>query len=163
MPKFNTKLSIKLASLPINTYSRQQFAIQSNGEILMKFILQSLSALSLGLSTMAAFAAPKALITHNLTDKESNAYVAGAPSPYPTPAMKTKEIAWNYVRMACFGHATNDVCEAEVKMETDTSNPVLIGRVQMNLKTGEISPKILSANGYTIKVNGLAETTITKN
>ena len=62
--------------------------------------------------------------------------------------------------MACFGHTVNGTCSAVVKMSTNTANPVTVGTVTMNLDTGDITPKQLSANGYTIIVNGPGETTI---
>lgn len=129
----------------------------------MNFMLKSLSAIALGLSAVAAFAAPKSLVTHNLTNQESNAFVANTPSPYPTAANKTSQVAWNFVILACYGHSQNNICAAEVKMATDTANPILVGTVKMDLKTGDITPKIISANGYTLTVNGPGEATITKN
>jgi hypothetical protein len=47
-------------------------------------------------------------------------------------------------------------------MATNTPNPVELGWVSMNLVTGDISPKFLSANGYTLEVNGPGETTISE-
>ena len=41
--------------------------------------------------------------------------------------------------------------------ESATNNPVELGWVQMNVSTGDIIPKTLSANGYTLKVIGVAE------
>ncbi len=41
-------------------------------------------------------------------------------------------------------------------------NPVDIGVVSMDLDSGDIIPKQISANGYTLNVKGPGETTITK-
>lgn len=130
----------------------------------MKLMLKSLSAAALYLGAATIYAAPSYLTTHNNTNLESNAVVAGTPSPYPTPAHTTRQVYWNLVRFACYGHTTDgNKCTAVIKVGTNTSNPIEVGRVYLDLDTGEITPKILSANGYTITVNGLAEATISKN
>jgi hypothetical protein len=134
-------------------------------EIFMKLILKSLSAMTLGLSVFSATAAvPSYLVTHNKTNVESNAYIAGVPSIYPTPAQSTRQVAWNLVRIACYGHSTNNKCSAVIKMATNTTNPIVLGTLTMDLTTGDITPKVLSAQGYTITVNPsvLGDTTITK-
>lgn len=130
----------------------------------MKLILKSLSTIALSLSAFtAAVAAPTYLITHNNTNVESNAYVAGAPSIYPTAPHATRQVAWNLVRIACFGHSKDNKCSAVIKMATNTSAPLVLGTVSMDLTTGDINPKVVSAHGYTITVNGPGETTISKN
>ncbi|RUR13898.1 hypothetical protein [Legionella sp. km772] len=128
----------------------------------MKFMLKSLSAITLSLSAIAAFATPTYLTTHNNTTEESNAFVAGVPSPYATSANSTRQVYWNLVKMACYGHTKNNTCAAVVKMATNTANPIVIGTLTMDLASGDITPKRLSANGYTIIVNGFGETTINK-
>lgn len=130
----------------------------------MKLVLKSLSAIALSVCAATSIAAPLYLTTHNNTDVESNAFVAGnIPSPYPTAPHSTKQVYWNMVRIACYGHTTNGKCSAMVKMATNTANPVELGVVSMDLETGDITPKQLSANGYTLTVTGLAEATLTKN
>jgi hypothetical protein len=132
-------------------------------EKLMKVMFKSISALVLSLSAAATFASPIFLITHNETDLESNAYVAGTiPSPYPTIPNSTRQIYWNMVRIACYGHSVNGKCIAVIKMATDTDHPIEIGTVSMDLDTGVISPSKISANGYTFTVNDIAEGTLTK-
>lgn len=131
-------------------------------EILMKFMLKSLSAITLCLSAATAFASPVYLTTHNYTNEESNAFIAGTPSPYPTKANSTRQIYWNMVRIACYGHTTNGKCSAVVKMATDTAEPIVLGTVSMELVSGDITPKVVSGNGYTLTVNGPGETSITK-
>lgn len=129
----------------------------------MKFI-KNLCAITLGLGVTAAFASPAYLITHNKTNEESNAYIDGTiASPYPTAANSTRQIYWNLVRMACYGHSTGNKCSAVIKMASNTTNPITLGTVTMDLVSGDITPKTLTSNGYTITVVGLAETTITKN
>lgn len=125
----------------------------------------SLSRFVLGvgvLSTSMAMASPpKQLITHNNTDVESNAYIAGTiPSQHPTKPHSDNKVVWTAVRMACFGHVENKKCMAVVKMATNTATPVEIGAVFVDLETGDITPKFLSANGYTLTVNGPGETTL---
>jgi hypothetical protein len=133
-----------------------------NGDI-MNLLFKSLSAITLSLSAVTTFATPAFLTTYNNTNEESNAYVAGAPSIYPTAAHSKREVYWNLVKLACYGHTTGKNCPAVVKMATNTANPIEIGTLSMNLDTGDITPKQISNNGYTITVTGLAETTITKN
>lgn len=129
----------------------------------MNLLFKSLSAITLSLSAVTTFASPAYLTTINHTSEESNAYVAGVPSIYPTPANSKKDVYWNLVKLACYGHSTGKNCPAVVKMATNTANPIEIGTLSMDLDTGDITPKQLSNNGYTITVTGPAETTITKN
>jgi hypothetical protein len=120
--------------------------------------------IALGLFSLAAIAAPKQLITHNTTDLESNAFVAGSiPSQHPTKAHSDGKVFWTAVKLACFGHTVNGQCGALIKMATNTSNPIEIGTLQMDVNSGAITPPQLSANGFTITVNGPGETTISKN
>ncbi len=122
------------------------------------------SAITLSLSSTLALAVPpKVLITHNETNLESNAFVAGTiPSQHPTKANSVSRVMWASVRMACFGHITNNKCPALIKLGTDTDHPVELGTVTVDLNTGEIAPKSLHANGYSMIVNGPAESTLRK-
>ncbi|MCL9682517.1 hypothetical protein [Legionella maioricensis] len=130
----------------------------------MKLMLKSLSAIALNLVAATALAAPAYLTTHNNTDEESNAYVAGTiPSPYSTPAHTTRQVYWNMVRMACYGHTTNGKCTALIKVATDKPTPIDIGTVTMDLDTGDITPKRIENQGYTVIINGPGEATINKN
>lgn len=130
----------------------------------MKLMLKSLSAIALSLVAATALAVPAYLTTHNNTDEESNAYVAGTiPSPYSTPAHTTRQVYWNMVRMACYGHTTNGKCSALIKVATNTANPIDVGTVTMEMETGDITPKQISNNGYTVIINGPGEATINKN
>jgi hypothetical protein len=132
-------------------------------EILMKFMLKSLSAIALCMAASTALAVPTYLITHNNTAEESNAYVAGSiPSPYPTAAHSTRKVLWTMVKMACFGHTTDRKCTALIKVATNTSNPISIGTVTMDLDSGDITPKEISNQGYTLTINGPGEATINK-
>lgn len=129
----------------------------------MNVMLKSISAIALSLTAVSAFAEPGYLITHNNTDVESNAYVGGStPSPYPTPAHNSRQIPWGLVRLACWGNTTNGRCPAKIMMATNTNNPVELGWVSMELESGDISPKKVSGNGYTLVVNGPGEATVTK-
>ncbi|KTD67316.1 MULTISPECIES: hypothetical protein [Legionella] len=128
----------------------------------MNLIFKGFSAIALSLSAVTAFASPAYLITHNKTPEESNAYIAGVPSAYPTAGNSTQKVYWNLVKLACYGHTTGKECSAIIKMATNTSNPIEVGEVKMNLDTGDISPKFLSKNGYTLTVNGAGEATIEK-
>ncbi|MDR3502044.1 MAG: hypothetical protein P4L79_05615 [Legionella sp.] len=129
----------------------------------MNLIAKSLSAVALSLSAITSFAAPAYLITHNNTNEESNAFVAGAPSIYPTAPHSTRKVYWNLVKLACHGHTTNGKCPAVIKMATNTANPIVVGTVEMELSTGEINPKQIVGNGYTLTVTGPGEASISKN
>ena len=130
----------------------------------MNHLLKNLSVVALTLFTATAIAAPKHLITHNTTDSESNAFVAGTiPSQHPTKAHSDGKVFWTAVKMACFGHSVDGKCAAVIKMATNTPNPITVGTVIMDVNTGEITPMQISANGYTITVNGPGETTLSTN
>jgi hypothetical protein len=130
----------------------------------MNGLIKNLSILTIALSTTAAFASPTYLTTHNNTNVESNAYIAGfIPSPSPTKAKSTNSLLWVAVRMACVGHTSNNKCPALIKMATDSATPVELGTVELDIETGEITPKIISANGYTLTVDGPGEATLTQN
>lgn len=129
----------------------------------MNFMLKSLTAITISLSAAAALAAPTYLTTHNNTNEESNAFVAGTiPSPYPTAPHASRQVYWTMVKLACYGHTTDGKCSALIKMATNTANPIEIGYVSMDLNSGDITPKKLSAKGYTLTVTGVAEATINK-
>ncbi len=120
------------------------------------------STLALVLGSSLAFAVPpKLLITHNQTNYETNAFVAGKiPSQHPTKANSEGRVIWASVRMACFGHVKGGRCPALVKIGTDTDHPLELGTVTIDLNTGDIQPKELHASGFSMIVNGPAETTI---
>ena len=116
------------------------------------------------LSTSFVFASPAQLITHNTTDFESGAYIAGTiPPQHPVKAHSDGKVFWASVRMSCVGHIVNNQCPAMVRMATDTANPIDVGMVYLNLNTGVITPSSLTNNGFTILVNGPGETTILAN
>jgi len=129
----------------------------------MKALSIYLTTATLTIFTNLVFASPTQLITHNTTDVDSNAYIAGTiQSQHPTKAHSTGQVSWPLVKIACIGHTVNGQCQALVKMATNTANPVELGTVSMNLETGDITPKVLTGNGYTLIVNGPAETTLSK-
>ncbi len=134
----------------------------------MSRLFKSLAAITLGLTCATSMAAtpPRQLVTHNLTDVESNAFVAGTiPSQHPTKAHSDGKVIWTEVRMACFGHTVNGKCAALIKMATgpnDGGTPVELGTIILDLNSGEMTPSQLTANGYTMRVNGPGEATISK-
>ena len=125
---------------------------------------QFMTAAVLSLAAFSALAVPpKQLITHNTTDFESNAFVDNlVPSRHPTKAHSDGKIFWTAVKLACFGHTVNGQCSATIYMGTNTPTPVPVGSVIVNLETGDINPKQVSGNGFTITVNGPGETTISR-
>lgn len=132
----------------------------------MNCLLKTITAGALGFITATSSAAatpPRQLITHNTTNTESNAFIDdNIPSQYPTKAHSDSKVFWTVVKMACFGHTVNGKCSALIKMETDTTHPLSIGKVYVDIETGDITPKQLSAHGYTITVNGPGETTLSQ-
>jgi hypothetical protein len=131
----------------------------------MRRLIKTVIAIAMGLTASAQlFAAPpKQLITHNLTNFESNAFIAGTiASPYPTKAHSDGKVFWGAVRMTCFGHIIDGKCAALIRIGTDTNNPIELGTVELNIETGAITPNMIHANGYQMVVNGLGETTITQ-
>lgn len=129
----------------------------------MNYVTKTIAATTLSLSAAASFASPSALVTHNLTDVESNAFIVGTiPSNHPTKAYADGKVSWAEVRLACFGRTINGLCWAMIKMNTNTSHPIELGILNMSIETGEITPSHLSAGGYTMTVNGPGETTLSK-
>lgn len=129
----------------------------------MNFMIKGITAITLGLTAATALAAPAYLTTHNNTNVESNAYIDGTiPSPFPTAANSSRQVYWSIIRLACYGHTKNGRCSALIKMETNSANPIDLGYVSMELESGDITPKQLSANGYTFTVNGPGEATLSK-
>lgn len=125
--------------------------------------LKGFTALALGLTANIALASPSHLITHNRTNVESNAYIANLiPSRHPTPAGGDGKVSWTLVKIACKLNTKNGSCPAMIKMATNTKNPIDLGMVYLNLETGDITPKVLSAHGYTMTVNGPGEATLTQ-
>lgn len=114
-------------------------------------------------------AAPQYMISENKTHAQSNSYIAGKfPSPYPTNPGQTKKLLWPLVKLACFGNTQTDpttqheICTAEIHMETDKPNHKILGSMNMDLDTGDITPKTLSAHGYTLTVKGPGHVVITE-
>lgn len=128
----------------------------------MKSLIKSLSAITLSLAAATAFSAPTHLVTHNNTNENSNAYIAGTvPSPHPTAPMSTNKVYWNLVKIACFPYKTPDgKCTALIKMATNTSSPVEVGTVTMDLNSGAMTPSEIRKNGYVFTVNGPGEASI---
>jgi hypothetical protein len=116
---------------------------------------------AIGLISSALAGAPRQLITHNYTHVESNAFIDGViASQHPTKAQSDNRVFWASVKLACFGHAVDNTCKALIKMKTDTTKPIDLGWVYVNLLTGDITPNSLSKNGYRLEVNGPGETSL---
>ncbi len=123
-----------------------------------------LTALSFGFATTIATATPpEFFITHNNTDAHSNVYIAGIiPSQHITNAHSQRKVSWIVVKADCTGRTTSGQCWAMVKMRIDTSTPVNLGVITIDMNTGDITPTHITANGYTLTVNGPGETTLTQ-
>ena len=131
----------------------------------MNRLFPSFTMIALSLVAATALAVPpKLLITYNRTNYESNAFIAGViASRHPTKAKTKGEVPWISVKMACFGHTVNNKCSALIKMATDTANPIDIGTLILDINTGEITPKQINNNGFTMTVTDLGVTTIIEN
>lgn len=129
----------------------------------MNRFIKVLAITMLGFCSPAVLAAPSGLLTHNHTDVESNAFIDGTvKSPYPTKAHADNSVSWTAVRVACIGHTSNNICKALIKMATNTADVVDLGWLEMDLVSGDINPKSVQGNGYTLTVNGPGEVTLTK-
>ncbi len=125
-------------------------------------MFKNLIAISLvGFSSIMQAAAPKQLITHNHTNVESNAFINGTiASRHPTKAYSDNKVFWASVKLACYGHITNNQCQALVKMASDTATPIDLGWLTVDLVTGDITPKYVAGNGYHLIVDGPGETSL---
>ncbi|MDR3502514.1 MAG: hypothetical protein P4L79_08015 [Legionella sp.] len=124
----------------------------------MKSIFKILSAIAVSVTTVTALATPTHYITHNNTKWETNVIVKGVDSPFPTLPYSTRKVAWRMVRLGC---GITPVCAAVIKVATDTSDPIEIGTLYMDMDSGKITPQQISAQGYTAKVKDIAEVIIT--
>lgn len=123
--------------------------------------MKRLTALFLTLFATATFAVPQYLIINNTTNVESNAYIANAyPSSMPSKPKAVNRVPWFVVQMACYRHTEGRQCPATIKMETNTSNPVDLAYVQLNLDTGAITVLSVVNPKYVLTVNGLAQVTL---
>jgi hypothetical protein len=131
----------------------------------MKLLAKALCATTIALTAGIVYASPAKLITHNRTNFESNAYVAGTiPSVHPSKANSDNKVSWAEVRLACYGHTINNKCSALIKMETNTPHPIDIGTATVDLESGYITFAYVNESTcpYVLTVNGIGETTITK-
>lgn len=125
----------------------------------MKSIFKILSAITISVTSVTALATPTHYITHNNTEWETNVVVKGVESPFPTLPYSTRKVAWRMVRFGC---GITPVCAAVIKVATETSDPIEIGTLYMDMESGEITPQQISAHGYTAKIKGIAEVIITR-
>jgi len=131
----------------------------------MKRLVKTLTATALILTATTALAAPQKLVTHNTTDVESNAFIAGlVRSTHPTKAHTDGKVSWFEVKLGCVGHIVNGQCSALIKMATNTAAPVDLCWVSMDINTGIITPtpQCSGTNGYALIVNGPGESTLRK-
>ncbi|OGV40041.1 MAG: hypothetical protein A3F46_10295 [Legionellales bacterium RIFCSPHIGHO2_12_FULL_42_9] len=127
----------------------------------MNCFFKILAITTLGICSQAVLAVPAFLVTHNHTDVESNAFINGTvKSPYPTSAHQDRSVSWTAVRIACTPEKVK--CKALIKMATNTANAVDLGWLELDLASGDINPKFVQGNGYTLIVNGPAEVTLSK-
>jgi hypothetical protein len=98
------------------------------------------TAAVLSLASSVALAAPANLVVDNNTDFQARAYVKGI-SKNPAEPHSSLSINWSILNLICFYQAT---CEAEVKVKTDSNNPLFLGKVTMNMSSGAIDTSKLS-------------------
>lgn len=104
-------------------------------------------------SNAYAGGAPSNFVTRNYTEFQSNAKVEGNWSPFPThPGTPEnpgeRAVHWTALKLFCGFFAST--CKAEIYMKTDTDTPVFVGEGTMDLSTGDITPKELTNNGFTL-------------
>ncbi|STX52419.1 Uncharacterised protein [Legionella busanensis] len=128
----------------------------------MKCSILSATILITSLFTADLLAAPKAMITHNLTDTTTNAYVDGRAAPQPAWPNETTKVSWTIVKAGCRDHREEGICPAMIKMDIDSSSPIVVGTLYIDLETGVITPAKISANGFTVEVNAPGEITVLK-
>jgi len=101
----------------------------------------------LATASSIALAAPSELVVDNKTDYQARAYVHGI-SKNPAEAHSSMSLNWWALSMVC---AFQTECKAEVKVKTDTANPISLGNVSINLDTGVIDTSGLShAEGFNV-------------
>ena len=101
----------------------------------------------LATASSIALAAPSELVVENKTDYQARAYVNGI-SKNPAEAHSSMSLNWTMLKIVCM-YRTD--CKAEVKMKADTSNPVSLGNVSINLDSGVINTSGLSlAEGFNV-------------
>lgn len=128
----------------------------------MKQLVKSLAASALLLASGAVLAKPSYLTINNTTDVESNAFLAGKKSDHPTAPKTTSKVSWFAVQMVCYGHIDSaNRCHAIIYMDTQSKDPIELGEVTLEMTTGDIQPKVLRKNGYTMTVSTEKEATAT--
>jgi hypothetical protein len=131
----------------------------------MNLLCKAITATAIALTMGVTYASPKRLMTHNKTNVESNAYIAGTiPSVHPSKPNSDNPVSWAEVRIACYGHITNNKCSALIKMETNTPHPIDIGTAVVDLESGVITFSYINESTcpYVLTVNGVAEVTVTR-
>lgn len=113
----------------------------------MSLLKKSLASLALITASSVALAAPSELIVDNKTDHQARAYVNSI-SKNPAEAHNTMSLSWWALKIVC---AFQTDCQAEVKMKTNTANPLSLGYASINLDTGVIDTSGLShAEGFNV-------------
>lgn len=129
----------------------------------MTRLAKTLVITALSLSSALSFAVPPSmLISHNKIDVESQAYLGpnlDIPQQ-PTAPGGVKKVSWVAVRVMCMNTPKPGICPAKIKV--NTTPHTTLGVVEMNLNTGEITPTVLSKNGYTMTVLNPGEIEFTK-
>ena len=128
-----------------------------------KLISTVLSTALITASTLTFAAPPRYLLTNNMTEYTAGAYVNGTvPPQHPTAPHTKGKVYWGLINISCHAYVVNGKCPALVKLGHNNEYPIEVGYVYLDMNTGEITPKVINHNGFTITVNGPGETTITK-
>ncbi|GGI80283.1 hypothetical protein [Legionella impletisoli] len=129
----------------------------------MSRFTKALIGASLSLAAAASFALPPTeLVSHNNTDVSSQAYLGpnlDIPQQ-PTAPGAVKRVSWVSVRILCMNTPKPGICPAKIAL--NTTPQTTLGVVELNLATGDINPKVLSANGYKMTVIKPGEIAFTK-
>lgn len=113
----------------------------------MKKGLKFLSTIALAAAANLALAAPSNLVVDNNTDVQVRAYVHGI-SKHPAEPHSSMSLNWFALKLVCMFATT---CDAEVKVDTASNNPISLGNASINLDTGVINTSGLdTSSGYRV-------------
>lgn len=130
----------------------------------MKLLTRNTCIVLLSFISNLAFAEPNYYVTHNSTNVGTTISILEArPYSFYTAPHSSSKVEWWMLQTGCNYYLMNSKCKVIIKTETNFPNPVDVGILTMDMRTGELSPKYISTNGYTISVIGAGEIHIYKN
>lgn len=121
---------------------------------------KSLLLASLCISSALHAAPPPVFNVVNNLGVATESYIAGQMTS-STPANSTRSKTWGTIALKCTSHRLNPICPVTIMLAT--APKTVLGTLNINIISGEISPKVLSSNGYTMTLNEPATIVFTKN